>query len=301
MNGSERLYQAILENISDGVYFCDRDKRVTYWNRGAERITGYSAEQLRGSSCSDGILMHVDDRGAALCNKGCPLSGTLADGLPRETQAYLHHRSGHRIPVLLRTSAIIGPGGEVEGVVETFTDNSDLVAALRRVDELSTQTETDPLTGIGNRRSMEVKLDASLNECCRLGGTAGVLFVDIDHFKKVNDTYGHEVGDRVLKMVAETLKHNIRVSDDVARWGGEEFLALLHRIGKKSLAASAEKLRMLVASSFLEIDGVRLHVTISLGATLVKPEDTAQTLVARADELLYKSKSEGRNRYTLAA
>ena len=110
--------------------------------------------------------------------------------------------------------------------METFTDNSALIEALRRVDELSHETEIDALTGGGNRRSM-MKLQACVAECAEVDQKAGVLFVDIDHFKDVNDTYGHEAGDRVLKMVAQTLKHNLRSSDVLARWGGEEFLALL--------------------------------------------------------------------------
>jgi diguanylate cyclase (GGDEF)-like protein len=128
-----------------------------------------------------------------------------------------------------------------------------------------------------------------------------VLFADIDHFKDVNDTYGHDAGDRVLKMVAQTLRHNLRSADVLARWGGEEFLALLHGVDKGVLAATAEKLRILVASSFFEVDGAEVRVTISLGATLLRPDDTPHSVVARADALLYESKAEGRNRYTLAA
>ena len=301
MENSDNFYRTILENISDGVYFCDRDRRITYWNQGAERITGYSAAEVGGSSCADGVLVHVDERGTNLCREGCPLSATLRDGTAREAQAYLHHRAGHRVPVLVRTNPIYNADGEIEGVVETFSDNSGLLAALRRVDELSVETETDPLTGVANRRSMEAKLAACVAEDTSLGSTAGILFIDIDHFKDVNDTYGHETGDRVLRMVAQTLKHNLRESDVVARWGGEEFLVLLNRVKKKTLAATAEKLRLLVASSYLAVDGVELRVTISLGATLFHPGETAQTAVARADSMLYESKSEGRNRYTLAA
>jgi diguanylate cyclase (GGDEF)-like protein/PAS domain S-box-containing protein len=299
LDSEQDLYKVILENISDGVYFCNHERRVVYWNAGAERITGYSAEQVRGSSCADGILMHVDERGTSLCQAGCPLSATLADGQPREAHAYLHHRAGHRVPVLLRTNPIYTPNGDVEGVVETFSDNSALLSALRRVDELSLETETDPLTEVGNRRSMIVKLDASVSEKRRARATTGVLFVDIDHFKNINDTYGHDTGDRVLKMVAQTLKHNLRATDGLARWGGEEFLALLLHTNESSLAATAEKLRTLVASSYLKVDNTDIRVTISLGATLIRSDDTRESLVARADALLYRSKSEGRDRYTL--
>ncbi|MBN1630361.1 MAG: GGDEF domain-containing protein [Thermoleophilia bacterium] len=299
MKGDSGLYQTILDSITDGVYVCDRQRRITYWNAGAERITGYSAQQVTGTSCSDGILMHVDDQGTELCRHGCPVSATLADGQAREVRVYVHHREGHRVPVLVRTHPVRSTTGEVESVIETFTDNSALIDALRRVEELSVQTETDHLTEVGNRRSMEARLDACVAEKRRVRARTGVLFVDIDHFKRINDTYGHEVGDRVLRMVAQTLKHNLRTTDCLARWGGEEFLALLTEVGEKSLRATAEKLRMLVANSYLEVGDDMLRVTISLGATLVQPSDTRESLVARADALLYQSKTEGRDRVTL--
>jgi diguanylate cyclase (GGDEF)-like protein len=149
---------------------------------------------------------------------------------------------------------------------------------------------------------MEAKLDASLAERRRLDAATGVLFVDIDHFKDINDTFGHAAGDRVLKMVAETLKQNLRTTDSLARWGGEEFLVLLPHVDAQSLEAIAEKLRKLVAASFLAADdGTPMRVTISIGGTLARQKDTRQTVVARADRLLYESKAKGRNLTTLAA
>ena len=265
------LYRTIVDNVSDGVYFCDQDRRISYWSRGAERITGYSAENMMGVSCAEGFLMHVDERGTSLCKDDCPLVKTMADGQERETQAYLHHSAGHRVPVYLHTFPIQGPDGRVEGVVEAFTDNSQLLAALRRVDELSLESETDTLTAIRNRKGMEVKLEACMTECRELGGSGGVLFVDIDFFKEVNDTYGHDAGDRVLQMVANTLKHNLRDTDVVGRWGGEEFLVLLKHIDEGGLSTTAEKLRVLVANSFLHVGDTVVRVTISLGATLLRP------------------------------
>jgi diguanylate cyclase (GGDEF)-like protein/PAS domain S-box-containing protein len=295
------FYRNILESIGDGVYFVDRERRISFWSRGAERISGYQEDQVMGSSCADGLLMHVDDNGTSLCHSCCPLAATLADGQVRETQVYLHHAGGHRVPVLVRTAPIRGPSGKIEGAVETFSDNSSLMAALKRVRELSAVAVTDPLTGIGNRRSIELKLEGCLAECRRLEATAGVMFIDVDHFKGVNDTFGHDVGDKVLRMVAETLKHNLRSSDSLGRWGGDEFLALLLDINAERLLATAEKLRMLVANSYLSLGTVDLRATISLGATLTRPDDTPEILIKRADALLYESKSAGRNRFTLAA
>ena len=295
------FYRSILESIGDGVYFVDRDRRISYWSQGAERLSGYEDDRALGSSCADGLLMHVDDNGTSLCHDGCPLAATLADGRPREVQVYLHHAEGYRVPILLRTTPIFGSSGEIEGAVETFSDTSSLMAALKRVRELSAAVTTDPLTGIGNRRFIELKLEGCLTESRRLGAAAGVLFIDIDDFKGVNDIFGHDVGDEALRMVAGTLKHNLRSSDSLGRWGGDEFLALLLDVNREQLQATAEKLRMLVANSYLSLGTVDLRVTISLGAALTCPDDTPETLLKRVDSVLYDSKAAGRNRFTVAA
>ena len=149
---------------------------------------------------------------------------------------------------------------------------------------------------------MEAKLDACVAEGAGLGATAGMLFIDIDHFKDVNDTYGHEIGDRVLKMVAETLRHNLRASDVVARWGGEEFLVLLHRIEQEDPGRNGEKLRCWWPIRSWRSTGSRSRVTISLGAHPLPAGDTGQTVWSPGPTApALQSKSEGRNRTTLAA
>jgi diguanylate cyclase (GGDEF)-like protein/PAS domain S-box-containing protein len=300
MDDKDEFYRTILDNVDDGVYFCDRERRVTFWSRGAERITGYAAEDVKGHSCAESILVHVDERGTSLCQGLCPVAATIGDGQPRQAQAFLHHKEGHRVPVVIKTNAIFADDGRVDGAVETFSDDSVLVEALRRLDALSVENETDALTGVTNRKGMILRLQAALAED-RVAKNAGVLFFDIDHFKVVNDTYGHETGDRTLKMVAATLARNLRASDLLARWGGEEFVGLVHRMNTKTLASAAEKLRALVESSFIDVNGEHLRVTVSVGATFIRRGDTVESVVDRADGLLYESKTAGRNRVTLAA
>jgi len=98
----KKFYQDLLDQISDGVYFVTLDRRITYWNGGAERITGYGAHEVLGHRCSEGILRHVDDTGQQLCLHGCPLAAVMKDGRPREAHLYLHHKDGHRVPVTVR-------------------------------------------------------------------------------------------------------------------------------------------------------------------------------------------------------
>ncbi|MFG0251896.1 MAG: GGDEF domain-containing protein, partial [Phycisphaerales bacterium JB038] len=124
---------------------------------------------------------------------------------------------------------------------------------------------------------------------------------DIDHFKRFNDTFGHEVGDRVLQMVAKTLTHACRSYDLAGRWGGEEFVVLAGRGEEAAVTALAERLRSLVAQSNLDCDEMQLGVTVSLGATVARPDDDAESLFERADRLLYQSKEAGRNLCSFAA
>jgi len=248
------------------------------------------------------LLTHVDANGTPLCDTSCPLLHSMTGGEEREAEVYLHHKEGHRVPVNVRTFPVIDAAGEIQGAVEVFTDRSTLQATLEKLERLSLEAETDPLTGVGNRRSMEAKLGVHVGERRKKGAAVGVLFLDIDHFKDINDRFGHEAGDRTLRMVTETLRRNMRASDSLARWGGDEFVALLREIDPPSVQDLAEKLRSLVASSYLALpSGPELRATISIGGTLLRREDTEESVIARADHLLYESKSGGRNRLTWQA
>ncbi len=219
MRADENRYKDILDNLYDGVYFVDRQRRITYWNRGAERISGYKASQVLGKRCLDNFLNHVSEYGIQLCLNGCPLHATMDDGKPREAEVYLHHSDGHRIPVLVRTSPIRDADGEIIGAVESFSDNSSLLTTRRRVNRLEQTVLLDPLTGIGNRRFIDIRIHSAFFEYQQHRIPFGILFMDIDDFKTVNDRFGHEIGDRSLQLVASTLKHNLRGDDAVARSG----------------------------------------------------------------------------------
>jgi diguanylate cyclase (GGDEF)-like protein/PAS domain S-box-containing protein len=299
MRKSELEFKEILDNLYDGVYLVDKERRVTYWNKGAERITGYTAGQAVGQRCMDNLLNHVTESGIQLCLNGCPLHATIADGHQREAEVYLHHSDGHRVPIMVRTSPIRNNKGEIMGAVETFSDNSSLLSMRHQLRRLEDTALQDPLTGIGNRLFMERRLQIAILEFQQHSTSFGILFMDIDHFKSINDTYGHETGDKVLRMVATTLNRNLRSEDTVARWGGEEFVALLGGINTKNLSRMAEKMRTLIEHSTLWMEGKNVGVTISIGMTFIKSRDsTIQSIINRADLNMYKSKMNGANRIT---
>lgn len=293
-------YKEILDNLYDGIYFVDRDRVITYWNKGAERITGYGSDGVVGHACRDGILNHVSAEGESLCRSACPLAACMVDGETREADVFLHHADGHRVPVLVRCAPLRDEAGAIVGAVETFSSELGVRAAREQLTELRRAARTDELTGVGNRAHVQGRLRAVVAEYVERPGEAAVIMADVDHFKQVNDTYGHEVGDRVLRMVATTLRKNVRSSDTVGRWGGEEFVVILAGVHEPdALRKVAEKLRRLVAASRLDVGGAGVSATLSLGATLLRAGDTPTSVVARADQLMYDSKNAGRNRLTL--
>jgi diguanylate cyclase (GGDEF)-like protein len=153
-----------------------------------------------------------------------------------------------------------------------------------------------PLTNLGNRRWAELSLRARLDEMDRYGWPFGLLFVDVDQFKRINDEHGHLTGDEVLRMVAQTLSRSVRSFDFVGRWGGEEFIAIIRNATEKTLRSVANRCRTLIENSSLIDHEREIRVTISIGATLARHEDSMETLFQRADQLMYQSKAAGRNR-----
>ena len=289
----------VLENLHDGLYFTDTHRVITFWNHAAERITGYTAAEVLGRSCAANILVHVDTDGRSLCRGLCPLAMTMADSVGREAEVFLRHKDGHRVPVLVRTGPLKDRQGQVVGGIELFTDLSNILANNSRVRELEQLALLDNLTQLANRTYLLREIEARFEEMRRYGIPFGLLFMDIDFFKRFNDTYGHDVGDAVLKLVANTFVANSRAFDVYGRWGGEEFVGVIRSIDAEDLAALGNRMRVLVNQSFLMHDEARLGVSVSLGATVAHPDDTAESLIKRADHLLYQSKNEGRNRLTL--
>jgi diguanylate cyclase (GGDEF)-like protein/PAS domain S-box-containing protein len=296
---SPKFYETLLDNLYDGVYFVNRERQITFWNKAAERITGFSKAEVLGKRCADNLLRHVDNHGNSLCQGGCPLSFTLGDGQLRSASVFLHHKNGCRLPVAVGVAPITDHQQKIIGAVEIFRDNSATIAALEHLKELEDLVYLDALTRIANRAYLETFIVARFNEMQRLGWPFGVIFVDVDYFKGVNDTFGHQAGDLILQMVAQTLLKNCRSFDLVGRWGGDEFVCVMSNLkDADQIVVIAERLRALVESSWVSLPDCSLHVTISLGLTLARIQDTPETLIQRADDLMYRSKAAGCNLLT---
>jgi diguanylate cyclase (GGDEF)-like protein/PAS domain S-box-containing protein len=299
MHFKDNSYERIVDNLHDGLYFVDRDRIITYWNKAAELITGFKADEVLGKSCLNNILTHIDCNGNNLCIGECPLAKTIDDGSNHQDEIYMHHKDGHRILVSVRVSALTDSNGKITGGIELFTDINNHDANNLRIKELEKLALLDTLTQLANRNCIERDMHIRLEENKRFNMPFGIFFIDIDNFKTVNDTYGHDIGDNVLKFVANTFTTNARPFDIYGRWGGEEFIGIIRNISINDLELLGNRIRTLIENSYIIHDNEKLAVTVSIGATLVNADDTINSLIKRADTLLYKSKERGRNCITI--
>lgn len=288
------IFRDLLDCLVDGVYFTDTERRIAFWNKGAETLSGFSREEVVGKRCLDNLLMHVDASGKELCKNGCPLSETLQDGMPREADVFLHHKNGHRVPVRVRVAPMKNEAGAIVGAVEIFSDNTANVQLSQRLAQMERLALLDSLTGLANRRYLESIVRSRLEELRRNNWPFGILFIDIDNFKSINDKYGHEIGDQVIKMTSRTLDATSRAFDVVGRWGGEEFVAVIANAETNELFDVGERMRSLVEHSMLSAPEY-LFVTVSVGGAQAVPDDTIESLVKRADDKLYQAKHSGKN------
>ena len=164
MNLTPESFQRIVDNLHDGLYLVDRNRVITYWNKAAERISGFAAADVIGKSCADNVLSHVDGKGCALCTGLCPLAETMCDGRLRQSEIYLHHKNGHRIPVAVRASPLTDEAGRVVGGIELFTDISHQAANELRIIELERLALLDGLTQLANRTYVEREIHGKFDK-----------------------------------------------------------------------------------------------------------------------------------------
>jgi len=295
-----RFYRGLLDSLKDGVCFVDRDLLVTYWNRGAEDLTGFLAADVVGKPCHDVIRCREEDGASREKPRDCSHALVLGDGAERVHNSFIARADGRRIPVTIRNTPIRDDEGEVVGVAQVISDASPHIAARREAHRLETMAFRDSLTELGNRRFAEMTLESRLAEMERYGWPFGALFADLDDFKKINDRHGHEVGDRLLRAVAGTIEGSLRTFDVATRWGGEEFLVIVANVDATALLRIADRIRSLVSKTEVSTGtGDEVAVTISIGATLAREGDTVHSLVSRADRFMYEGKRAGKGRVTL--
>ncbi|HVF65312.1 MAG TPA: PAS domain-containing protein, partial [Casimicrobiaceae bacterium] len=270
----------------------DREFKLVRWSSQAVKIFGWRDEEVRGMLLYDNVLLHEADREAA---------ATLIDGLvsgnePRATGLARNYRKGgETIWCEWYHSALLDDNGEIVSILSFVQDVSSRVQAEERLQYLATR---DALTGLPNRLLLHERLTQAIAQAKRTGRRVGVLFIDLDRFKNVNDTLGHRVGDQLLISVSHALTKALRETDLLARLGGDEFMVIVEEFDDPAvLGRVAQKLCDAVAHPY-KVDEHDIYVTSSIGIA-VYPDDSddPDALLKHADVAMYRSKELGRNTY----
>jgi diguanylate cyclase (GGDEF)-like protein/PAS domain S-box-containing protein len=289
----------IFDNSYEGIYITDRDRKIVYWNPISEKLSGYKVHEVVGSYCHDNILDHTNQCGMNLCKGGCPLDALLKDGVIREAKVFLKHKNGYRVPINVRGIPFKNDKNEIIGAIEFFNETSERESVLEKIKNLESQAFLDHLTQLPNRRYIENFIKIKFEEYLLNNQSFGIVFMDVDHFKSVNDTYGHKIGDLVLETISKSFLNNLRKNDVIGRWGGEEFVGIFSVNNVKELSIVSEKLRNLVEKTEIPCKDTKFKVTISIGATFINNKNDIMGIIENADNLMYESKRKGRNCITV--
>jgi diguanylate cyclase (GGDEF)-like protein/PAS domain S-box-containing protein len=281
-----------LDSIGEAVLRTDAQDKVTYLNRKAEEMTGWRREEARGRPMAE-VLRLIESVGSPTVGNAL---GVATDGDQADfTNFILVRRDGFECGIERKVTPIQDPDGRVTGAVVAF---HDVTAAQAKSLQMSHLAQHDVLTDLPNRLLFNDRLTQAIALADRQGKQLAVMFIDLDHFKKINDSLGHDVGDKLLQSVAGRLLACVRRSDTVSRLGGDEFVILLSQVEHAEDAAySARKiLRALTAPHI--IDNKSLDINASIGvSTYPSDGQDAEGLMNRADNAMYEAKEHGRNNY----
>jgi diguanylate cyclase (GGDEF)-like protein/PAS domain S-box-containing protein len=288
----EDQLRAVFDSVGDGIFVCDAETgTLTEVNATGCAMFGRSRDELIGCSLEtlSPPLSSVVQR---------DLTAMLREAQTRGPQVFEWLCSGKDgnlfwSEISLRCALL---GGRLAGLAIV----RDITHRKTKEDEVVQQAHFDALTGLPNRRNFEIRLKQEIARAARYGGPLSVAMGDIDHFKAVNDRFGHHAGDVVLKSVADLMRKSVRQADFIARWGGEEFIILLPETSVDIAEVLLNRLRTSIGNEVIAAIG--RAVTLSFGVTAVtrsevKP-DTPDELVNRVDRALYRSKQSGRNKVT---
>jgi len=285
LRGVAEYARMLFEAGLDPLATVDRDGRITDVNRAFEKAAGLPRQDIIGSRFPD-YFAEPEKAVAAL-------DAAVSRGVATDAPLRLRHRDGTHIDVLYNFTIFRGGDGRPGGVFASARDLTDRLKAARELEILAT---TDSLTELANRRHFLNLAESEVSRSSRYHRELSLFLIDIDHFKRVNDTHGHGAGDEVLRAVAGLFRKAVRSHDVVGRMGGEEFAVLLPETRADQAAILAERLRRAVFERTVVVRGVEIRCAISVGVAGLRPGESLDDFLIRADSALYDAKNAGRDR-----
>jgi diguanylate cyclase (GGDEF)-like protein len=301
---------AIVQSIDVGVVVLDREYRVQVWNTFMENRSGVQPKDAQNSNFFS-LFPEIDRPWFSRKVESVATLGTPAFTVWEQRPYLMRFKSYQPITgqeeFMYQNTTLLplrSPDNRINHICLVIYDVTDVATNRHQIQAANAQLQllssTDRLTGLYNRGHWEASLKAAYARHQRYGNALSLVMLDIDHFKRVNDTYGHQAGDKVIEQVARLLHEHVRESDVAGRYGGEEFGVVLSDTDSAGGQIFAERLRKAVEASLVQYNGQDIRFTVSLGvADLSQPANDHAELIARADQALYTSKKTGRNRVTV--
>jgi diguanylate cyclase (GGDEF)-like protein/PAS domain S-box-containing protein/putative nucleotidyltransferase with HDIG domain len=284
----------LIDNMHDGVVFVDSQSMIVLWNTGVERLTGVSASAACGRTFLPNLLDMRNNRGERIRNEECPITHAIATGVQWMGRVSIVGRQGMPVSVDLHGIPVRAADGSIHGATVLLHDVSSETSLEEKCQALHAQVAKDPMTQVANRAEFDRMLNNFVAAHQESNLPCSLIMCDIDHFKSINDTFGHQAGDEAIITFASLLKSMCRSGDLVARYGGEEFAILCADCTNAAAARKAEEIRKAMADIKHSSLGNR-SITVSFGVTVLQAGDTPETMLRRADRALLQAKDQGRN------
>ena len=286
--------EKLFDNMHDGVVFVDTGLQITRWNRAAERLTGITQSSVDGKQWSPELVDMWDEKEENVTMEDCPVALAIRSGVQSLRRMTIQGRNDRRVAVDAHAMPVVGCDGTTFGATLVLHDASSETTLEQHVQKLYVKATRDPLTQVANRAEFDRLHNEFIREHLKRSIPCSLIICDIDHFKQVNDTFGHQAGDEVLVSFSAFLQRSCRLGDLVARYGGEEFVMLCADCDNATATNKAEQMR----SELAGIPHQALNgkcITASFGVTEVQTGDTPKTMLRRADRGVYQAKELGRN------
>lgn len=284
----------LIDNMHDGVVFVDSQSTILLWNTGVERLTGVSGAAACGRTLLPNLMDMCNGREQRIPNEECPVAHAIATGVQWLGRVSIMGRQGRHVAVDLHAIPVRSNDGAIHGATVLLHDVSSETSLEEKCQALHAQVAKDPMTQVANRAEFDRMLNNFVAAHQESNLPCSLIMSDIDHFKSINDTHGHQAGDAAIITFASLLKSMCRSGDLVARYGGEEFAILCADCTNASAARKAESIRQALAAIKHESLG-NASFTASFGVTELQPGDTPETMLRRADRALLQAKDQGRN------
>lgn len=292
-------YQNLLDNLYEGIYYVDIKKTIKYWSSGAERITGYSSDEVLGKRCSEDILKPQSLDGREMCKTNCILTDTLKTGSFAQTEIYITHKDGHKVLIALRVAPMYDHIGKIVGVTQIFTDSKDNIDLDEKEAESRKTAYFDPITKLPNKNSFEMVLNSTFSGFRRNNWSFGIFLFTVDNFDKLKNIYDLESCNEILKKVSYAIVDNLRPFDTLGKWSEQEFAAIVINVDDDKLTLIGERIKTLIEKTTIPVGKGSTKLTLSIGASIASQNDSSEILMSKVKSHLEHSIKKGGNCLTI--